>query len=55
MFIIPAITYAATEWCRRVKFKTSIPELDKLQRPVFLGITGARRKASTSAIEVHCI
>jgi hypothetical protein len=36
------------------KFKISISELDKLQRPAFLGITGARKKTSTSAIEVHC-
>jgi hypothetical protein len=48
----PIITYAATIWWPRVKFKTSQAELRKLQRMACLGITGAMRTAPTAAMEV---
>jgi hypothetical protein len=41
--IRPIVTYAATVWWPRVKFKISQAELSKLQRMAFLGITGAIR------------
>jgi hypothetical protein len=49
---ISIITYAATVWWPRVKFKISKAELSKLQRMTCLGITGAMRTAPTAAIEV---
>jgi hypothetical protein len=48
----PIITYAATIWWPRVKFKTSQAELGKLQKMACLGITGAMRTAPTAAMEV---
>jgi hypothetical protein len=43
----PIVTYAATMWWFRIKFKTS-----KLQRMACLGILGAMRTATTAAMEV---
>jgi hypothetical protein len=48
----PIVTYAATVWWPRVKFKTSRAELSKLQRVACLGITGAIKTAPTAAMEV---
>jgi hypothetical protein len=48
----PIVTYAATVWWPRVKFKTSHAELSKLQRVACLGITGAIKTTPTAAMEV---
>jgi hypothetical protein len=48
----PIVTYAATVWWTRVKFKTSQAELSKLQRVACLGITGAIKTAPSAAMEV---
>jgi hypothetical protein len=48
----PIVTYAATVWWPRVKFKISQAELSKLQRMSFLGIIGAMRTAPAAATEV---
>jgi hypothetical protein len=48
----PIVTYAATVWWPRVKFKTSQAELSKLQRVACLGITGAIKTTPTAAMEV---
>jgi hypothetical protein len=47
----PIVTYAATVWWPRVKLKTSLAELSKLQRMACLRITGAIRTAPTAAME----
>jgi hypothetical protein len=52
MVVRPIVTYAATVWSPRVKFRTSRAELSKLQRVACLGITGAMRTAPPAAIEV---
>jgi hypothetical protein len=48
----PIVTYAATVWWPRMKYRTSRAELSKLQRVACLAITGAIRTAPTAAIEV---
>jgi hypothetical protein len=48
----PIVTYAATVWWPRVKFKTSQAELSKLQRVACLGITGAIKTTPTATMEV---
>jgi hypothetical protein len=48
----PIVTYAATVWWPRVKFKRSQAELSKLQRVACLGITGAIKTAPTAVMEV---
>jgi hypothetical protein len=48
----PIVTYAATVWWPRVKFKTSQAELSKMQRVAFHGITGAIKTAPTASMEV---
>jgi hypothetical protein len=48
----PIVTYAATVWWPRVKFRTSRAELSNLQRMACLGITGAMRTAPPAATEV---
>jgi hypothetical protein len=50
--IRPIVTYAATVWWSKVKFKTSKVELSKLQRMACLRITGAMKTAPTAAVEV---
>jgi hypothetical protein len=52
MVVRSIVTYAATVWWPRVKFRTSRDELRKLQKMAWLGITGAMRTAPTAAIEV---
>jgi hypothetical protein len=52
MVVRPIITYAATVWWPRVKFKTSKVELSKLKRMASLGFSGAIKTALTAAIEV---
>jgi hypothetical protein len=47
----PIVTYAATVWWPRVKYKTSQAELSKLQRVACLGITGAIKTTLTAAME----
>jgi hypothetical protein len=46
------VTYAATVWWPRFKFKTSRAELSKLQRIACLGITGAVKTTPTMVIEI---
>jgi hypothetical protein len=48
----PIVTYAATVWWLRVKYKTSQAELSKLQTVAWLGITGAIKTSLTAAMEV---
>jgi hypothetical protein len=45
------VTYAATIWWPTVRLKTSKAQLNKLQRIVCLGITGAMRTAPTAAMK----
>jgi hypothetical protein len=52
MGVRPIVTYAATVWWLRVKFRISRAELSKLQRMACLGITGTMRTAQMAAIEV---
>jgi hypothetical protein len=49
MVVSPMITYAATVWWPRVKFKASRVELSKLQRMACLGITGDKKTTLTAA------
>jgi hypothetical protein len=46
------VTYVATVWWTRIKFKTSKVELSKLQRMACLGITGAMKTAPMAPTEV---
>jgi hypothetical protein len=52
MVLRPTITYAATVWWPRMKYKTSRAKLSKPQRLACLGITGAMKRAPTAAVEV---
>jgi hypothetical protein len=48
----PTVTYAATIWWPRVKFKISQAELSELQTMACVGITGEISTAPTVAMEV---
>jgi hypothetical protein len=48
----PTVTYAATVWWPRYKFKTSQVELSKLQKVACLGIIGAIKTTPMAAMEV---
>jgi hypothetical protein len=51
----PIVTYAATVWWLRVKYKTSQAELSKLQTVAWLGSTDAIKTALTAAMEVQLV
>jgi hypothetical protein len=52
MVVQPTVTYAATVWWPRVKFKRSKVEPRELLKMAYLDITGAMKIALTAANEV---
>lgn len=52
MVVRPMITYASLVWWTKMRQRTAITELSKVQRLACLGITGAMRSTPTAAMEV---
>jgi hypothetical protein len=50
--IRPVLTYGSTVWLPRVRYNVSRTELSKVQRLVYLAITGAMKTTLTAAMEV---